>query len=36
MKEKLVLCLGDWFLWFNTDARKGRPAQMDHAAVAKA
>jgi len=28
-KTKIVLCVGGhMFLWFNTDARKGRPAQM--------
>jgi len=28
-KPKIVLCVGvDLFLWFNTDARRGRPAQM--------
>jgi hypothetical protein len=27
-KTKIVLCVGNWFLWFNTDARKGVPAQM--------
>lgn len=26
-KTKIVLCVGNWFLWFNTDARQ-RPAQM--------
>jgi hypothetical protein len=27
-KTKIVLCVGDWFLWFNTEPRKDRPAQM--------
>ena len=28
-KRKIVLCVGEYmFLWFNTNARKGRPAQM--------
>ena len=26
-KTKIVLCVGKWFLWFNTEARQ-RPAQM--------
>jgi len=26
-KTKIVLCVGNWFLWFNTEARQ-RPAQM--------
>jgi hypothetical protein len=26
-KTKIVLCVGNWFLWFNTEARN-RPAQM--------
>jgi hypothetical protein len=27
-KEKIVLCAGGLFLWFNTHARQGRPAQL--------
>jgi hypothetical protein len=26
-KTKIVFCVGNWFLWFNTEARR-RPAQM--------
>ncbi len=26
-KTKIVLCVGNWFLWFNTEPRQ-RPAQM--------
>jgi hypothetical protein len=26
-KTKIVLCVGSWFLWFNTEPRR-RPAQM--------
>ena len=26
-KTKIVLCVGNWFLWFNTELRQ-RPAQM--------
>jgi len=26
-KTKIVLCVGNWFLWFNSEARQ-RPAQM--------